>query len=296
MTGCWIRYTADRDGRIVLAADMAANSALSAARKPISSSRRASPGYSDARIGRWPTLARACAGRRGGAGVRRVSFMIATVFVAKTGGKRSRSPEGPAQRAWPGGLRGGWDGRGRRDHARHPPAGPRPPPTGGTTPASPAVSAASNWAHREASPAGAPHGRPGLYKMPRVRELTSDDLGLLLSVFAVLLIAFGVDFHFSRKDVRRHHPAALVFAVVSLAGELATALVLVLTWVALWSPAAWERIDDLLVLVPGSIAVLCAVTLTIETVTSHATEVWRSATPGRHAGCVDPSRSADTPE
>jgi predicted Kef-type K+ transport protein len=126
--------------------------------------------------------------------------------------------------------------------------------------------------------------------------LTSDDLGLLLSVFAVLLIAFGVDFHFSRKDIRRHHPAALVFAVVSLLGELATAIVLVLTWLALWSPEAWERIDDLLVFVPGSIAVLCAVTLTIETVTSHATQVWRSSAPGRHPGSAEAPPPLDGPE
>lgn len=119
-----------------------------------------------------------------------------------------------------------------------------------------------------------------------MRELTSDDLGLLLSVFAVLLIAFGVDFHFSRKSSRHHYRTALVFAVVSLTGELATAVVLVLTWLALWSPAAWERIDDLLVFVPGSIAVLCAVTLTIETVTDHATRLWRSSAPDRNPDCV----------
>jgi hypothetical protein len=287
MTGCWIRCTADRDGRIVLAADMAANSALSAARKPISSSRRV------AGILRCQNREVADAGQ-GLRGPARRGGRPAGQFHDRDRLRGKNRGETVAITRRPGAT--GLAGRPAGRLGRPGPAGPRPPPTGGTTPASSAVSAASNWAHREASPAGAPHGRPGLYKMPRVRELTSDDLGLLLSVFAVLLIAFGVDFHFSRKDVRRHHPAALVFAVVSLARELATALVLVLTWVALWSPAAWERIDDLLVLVPGSIAVLCAVTLTIETVTSHATEVWRSATPGRHAGCVDPSRSADTPE
>jgi hypothetical protein len=51
---------------------------------------------------------------------------------------------------------------------------------------------------------------------------------------------------------------------VSLVGESTTALSLVLTWVALWSPAAWERIDDLIVLVPGTFAVLCEVILTRE--------------------------------
>lgn len=119
-----------------------------------------------------------------------------------------------------------------------------------------------------------------------MRELTSDDLGLLLSVFTVLLIAFGVDFHFSRKSSRHHYRTALVFAVVSLTGELATAVVLVLTWLALWSPAAWEQIDNLLVFVPGSIAVLCALTLTIETVADHATQLWRSSTPDKPSDSV----------
>ncbi|MBX6750747.1 MAG: hypothetical protein IRY85_13930 [Micromonosporaceae bacterium] len=97
-----------------------------------------------------------------------------------------------------------------------------------------------------------------------MRELTSGDLGLLLSVFVLLLIAFGVDFHVSRKQAERHHARAFIFTVMSLVGEASTAIALVLTWTALWSPAAWERIDNLLVFIPGSIAVLCAVTLTIE--------------------------------
>lgn len=97
-----------------------------------------------------------------------------------------------------------------------------------------------------------------------MRELSSDDIGLLLSVFAVLLIAFGLDFHLSRRSIRRSRRGAIFAGVVSLVGESATALSLVLTWVALWSPAAWERIDELIVFVPGTIAVLCAVILTGE--------------------------------
>ncbi len=97
-----------------------------------------------------------------------------------------------------------------------------------------------------------------------MRELTADDLGLLLSVFAVLLIAFGIDFHLSRRAAQRHRGRALFFGVVSVVGESMTAIALVLTWVSLWSPAAWERIDDLLVFVPGSIAVVCAMILTGE--------------------------------
>lgn len=97
-----------------------------------------------------------------------------------------------------------------------------------------------------------------------MRELTTDDLGLLLSVFAVLLVAFGIDFHFSTKDPARHRRARWFFGIVTLVGEVMTAVTLVLTWVALWSPAAWAAIDNMLVFIPGSIALLCAVVLTVD--------------------------------
>lgn len=97
-----------------------------------------------------------------------------------------------------------------------------------------------------------------------MRELTTDDLGLLLSVFAVLLVAFGIDFHFSVKAVTRHRRSTWFFGIVTLVGELMTALALVLTWIALWSPAAWEAIDNLLVFIPGTIAIVCAVILTVD--------------------------------
>src|SRR5690606_27340355 len=116
--------------------------------------------------------------------------------------------------------------------------------------------------------------------VPSVRELTSDDLGLLLSVFVLLLIAFGVDFHVSRRQAERHHARLLVFSLASLVGELSTAIALILTWTALWSPTAWERIDNLLVFIPGSLAVLCAVMLTIETVANRTAQLWQSAQRG----------------
>ncbi len=94
-----------------------------------------------------------------------------------------------------------------------------------------------------------------------MRELSSADLGILLQVFAVLLIAFGIDFHVSRRAIVLHRRRAFFFAATSLTGEAMTALALALTWVAIWSPAAWEQIDDLLVFIPGSIAMLCAVVL-----------------------------------
>lgn len=109
-----------------------------------------------------------------------------------------------------------------------------------------------------------------------MRDLTTDDLGLLLSVFAVLLIAFGIDFHFSTKAADRHRRARWFFGMTTLVGELMTALALVLTWVALWSPAAWEAIDDLLVFIPGSIAILCAVILTVDKIAARLERLQRS--------------------
>ena len=111
--------------------------------------------------------------------------------------------------------------------------------------------------------------------MSAMRDLTPDDLGVLLSVFAVLLLAFGADFHFSRRVAKRHKLSARIFIPVNVVGELATAVALVLTWVALWSPAAWERIDNLLVFGPGTLAMVCVVILTVETVVSRSTDAWR---------------------
>lgn len=97
-----------------------------------------------------------------------------------------------------------------------------------------------------------------------MKELTTADLGLLLSVFAVLLIAFAVDFHFSTRAAAKRRAARWFFGIVALVGELMTSLALVLTWFAVWSPAAWETIDDMLVFIPGTIAIGCAVVLTVE--------------------------------
>jgi len=115
-----------------------------------------------------------------------------------------------------------------------------------------------------------------------MRELDNADLGLLLSVFAVLLLAFAADFQFSRKAVRRHRRATITFVSLNLLGELATVIALLLTWVAVWSPAAWQRIDNLLVFVPGSIAILCAAILTVESVyvRTKITINWGRSEPG----------------
>lgn len=110
-----------------------------------------------------------------------------------------------------------------------------------------------------------------------MRELSADHLAMLLSVFAVLLIAFGIDFHLSRRAVARHRRGAITFGVVSLVGEVMTAVALVLTWIAVWSPVAWERIDNLLVFIPGTLAVLCAVIITAEKAIGRVITIVRAA-------------------
>lgn len=129
-----------------------------------------------------------------------------------------------------------------------------------------------------------------------MRELSADDLGVMLSVFAVLLIAFGIDFHISKHSIRDHRRGAIVFSVVSLIGESATAIALVLTWVALWSPVAWARIDDLLVFVPGTVAMFCAVVLTGEKAVSRVLRIAmiKSARGGELPGGAVPRPDAQT--
>lgn len=97
-----------------------------------------------------------------------------------------------------------------------------------------------------------------------MRDLTTDDLGLLISLFAVLLISFAIDFGVSKRAMRKHRRSVMFFGLVALVGEVTSALTIVLCWVALWSPAAWERIDNRLVFSAGTIAILCAVILTID--------------------------------
>ena len=101
-----------------------------------------------------------------------------------------------------------------------------------------------------------------------MRDLDPVDLGVLLSVFAVLLLFFGFDFRVSRSISRRHQRRAVFFVSLSLLGEAATAIALVLTWVSLFLPAAAESIDTLLVFIPGTVSIGCAVALTVETVIS----------------------------
>ena len=109
-----------------------------------------------------------------------------------------------------------------------------------------------------------------------MRDLTPDDIGVLLSVFVLLLIFFGIDFRMSRTDTTRHKKRSLVFAVICLVGEAFTVLALILTWVALFLPDSAEWIDTLIVFVPGSVAMVCAVILTGEVVASRVRGIARS--------------------
>lgn len=100
-----------------------------------------------------------------------------------------------------------------------------------------------------------------------MRDLNADDLGVLLSVFVVLLIFFGVDFHITRKRTQLPTRSTKAFAVVSAIGEGATGIAIILTWISLFLPDEFRIIDTWLVFIPGSIAILCALILTIEVVT-----------------------------
>lgn len=122
-----------------------------------------------------------------------------------------------------------------------------------------------------------------------MRELTPDDLGILLSVFAVLLIFFGIDFRLSRSDATRHRRRTLAFAIISVVGNASTAIALVLTWIALFLAPEAEQIDTWLVFIPGSIAIACAVILTAEVATSRATRLGWERRPGNTADGDDTS-------
>lgn len=117
-----------------------------------------------------------------------------------------------------------------------------------------------------------------------MRELTPDDLGILLSVFAVLLIFFGIDFRVSRRVAQLYKRRAFTFAVISVIGEGTTAIALVFTWVALFLPPEAQSIDTMLVFVPGSISMVCAVILTGQVVTGRLGNLARASRIGFESG------------
>lgn len=117
-----------------------------------------------------------------------------------------------------------------------------------------------------------------------MRELTPDDLGILLSVFAVLLIFFGIDFRVSRRVAQLYKRRAFAFAVISVIGEGTTAIALVFTWVALFLPPEAQSIDTMLVFVPGSISMVCAVILTGQVVTGRLGNLARASRIGFESG------------
>lgn len=97
-----------------------------------------------------------------------------------------------------------------------------------------------------------------------MRLLEVLDFAALLSFFALLLLAFGFDFHLSRSVVRRHKGRAKFFVGISILGEIAAATGMGLTWFALFLDEPSQKVDGLLVFVPGTIACLCIILLTIE--------------------------------
>lgn len=104
-----------------------------------------------------------------------------------------------------------------------------------------------------------------------MRNLTVDDLGVMLSFFVVLLLFFGVDFHVTRK--RSMQRRAKTFAFISVIGEAATVVALILAWVTIFMPDVWELLDTLLVFIPGTVATLCAVVLTAESVVARFRDI-----------------------
>lgn len=104
-------------------------------------------------------------------------------------------------------------------------------------------------------------------------DISQENLGVVLSLFAVLIVSFGIDFRFSRTAALLHPRWTRFFLWVTVIGEVSAALALMLTWVAVWSPRTWERLDDKLVLIPGTVAIVCVLVLTIKTVMGHFAEV-----------------------
>lgn len=101
-----------------------------------------------------------------------------------------------------------------------------------------------------------------------MRDLNAADLGVLLSVFVVLLIFSGFDFRLPRQKDAKSSRSTKVFAVISAIGEGTAGIALILTRVSLFVPDGFRLVDTMLVFIPGSIAILCALILSLEVVTN----------------------------
>ena len=107
---------------------------------------------------------------------------------------------------------------------------------------------------------------PAKAKVACMRELTPDDLGVLLSFFVVLLIFFSVDFHIVRKRGEKATRPDRIFAIISAVGGVLSALALLLTWVAMFLPDNVRSDDVPMVFIPGTISIVCAAVLSLEVV------------------------------
>ncbi|WP_256074569.1 hypothetical protein [Streptomyces sp. PpalLS-921] len=97
--------------------------------------------------------------------------------------------------------------------------------------------------------------------------MPSADMVTLISFLAVLLIFFSIDVR-SRDSADSKPWHARLFEWSSRVGGIATALALALGWVDLFLPDETSPIHVVFVAVPGSVAVLCAIVLGLEMLTT----------------------------
>lgn len=97
-----------------------------------------------------------------------------------------------------------------------------------------------------------------------MRVLEVVDFAALLSFFALLLLAFGFDFHVSRKVAKLYRNRARFFILISILGEVAASSGLVLCWLSLFLDEWSVSTDAMVVFIPGTIACVCIVLLTFE--------------------------------
>lgn len=96
-----------------------------------------------------------------------------------------------------------------------------------------------------------------------LRPMPSVEMVSLISFLAVLLIFFSIDIRSrARADDDPWH--VQMFHRTSRIGGISAALALTLGWVDLFLPDEGSPIHVALIAVPGSVAVLCAVTLGLE--------------------------------
>lgn|SRR5690606_29550905 len=94
-----------------------------------------------------------------------------------------------------------------------------------------------------------------------MRPMPSNEMVNLISFLAVLLIFFSIDIRSRDLDVPR---LRRFFGWVSRFGGTSIAVALTLGWVDLFIPDGTGPIHVAMVAVPGSIGVLCAITLGLE--------------------------------